>query len=351
MLRSGTLAHMTNLVEPKGGADAVTRQTSTLQRRRLLLALKDLRERANYTQKEVAAHLEWSPSKLLRIENGQVGISRTDLQALLDHYGVKEKRQRDQLLAMAREANKPSPYNAYRDALSPEFMTYLDYESSALRVRIFEPLLIPGLLQIRAYAESVVRAYAADTDSEVLMQQRVEARIRRQDLLEGSDSPEFYFIVDEAALHRMVGIEADGAGPETMIDQLEHLKVINKRDNVHIRVVPFAAGAHRGLTGPFFHLEFPPEVHLPDIAYLENARGDAVIVESGQDEATTSPYLATFFGLEDIATNESALDEALDLIIAEQRRKVAEMATAGSEELAKVLLHPICAAPVTPPTE
>ena len=65
------------------------RRTPTLQKRRLIMALKEARERAGHTQKEVAAALEWSPSKLLRMENGQVKIETTDLQALLGQYGVK----------------------------------------------------------------------------------------------------------------------------------------------------------------------------------------------------------------------------------------------------------------------
>jgi transcriptional regulator with XRE-family HTH domain len=280
------------------------------------MALKDAREKAGKTQKDVAAELDWSLSKFLRMENGQTNIGTTDLQALLRQYGIKEQRQVAALTEMAREARRPSPFSAYRNALSDAFLTYLEFESSALRIRTFEPLLIPGILQTRDYAVSVVRAYSpADTDDSII-QQRVEARIRRQDLLEGPDSPEFYFIIDESALHRMVGVEADGAGPDTMPDQLEHLKKLNQRPNVRIQVVRYSAGAHRGVTGPFYHLEFPTEIQLPDLVYLENARGDAVSYESNAD---TSQYLTTFFDLEALATHESELDDLLDGIIAEQR--------------------------------
>jgi len=278
------------------------------------MALKEARERAGYTQKEVAAALEWSPSKLLRMENGQVKIETTDLQALLGQYGVKDRRQIDLLTEMARDAERSSPFAAYRAALTNEFRTYLDYESSALRIRTFEPLLIPGLLQTRDYAESVIRAYSPAETGDDVIQQRVEARIRRQDLIHVEDAPEFYFIVDEAALRRRVGQEPDGVGPETMPEQFEHLKKMNKRDNVRVQVVRFSAGAYRGLTGPFFHLEFPQEVQLTDVLYLENARGDAVTVD---DPVGTSLYLETFFGLEDIATHESQLDALLDQIATE----------------------------------
>jgi transcriptional regulator with XRE-family HTH domain len=288
------------------------------------MALKDAREKTGKTQRDVAAELEWSLSKFLRMENGQTNIGTTDLKALLEQYGVKEQRQVATLTEMAREARRPSPFSAYRSALSDAFLTYLEFESSALRIRAFEPLLIPGILQTREYAASVVRAYSpADTDDSII-QQRVEARIRRQDLLEGPDSPEFYFIVDESALRRMVGVEADGAGPDTMPNQLEHLKKLNRRPNVRIQVVRYTAGAHRGLTGPFFHLEFPPEIQLPDLVYLENARGDAVSYESNAD---TSQYLHIFFDLEEVATHESELDDLLDAIIAEQRASATRIST------------------------
>lgn len=303
----------------------MTRRTPSLQKRLLITTLKNAREKAGYTQRTVAHALEWSPSKLLRMENGQVNIGVTDLNALLGQYGITDRRQRDALAEMAREARKQSPFAAYRSALSEAFLTYLEFESSALRIRTFEPLLIPGILQTRDYAESVVRQYSAEDTDETVLQQRVEARMRRQDLLEGPDSPEFYFILDESALHRMVGVETDGSGPQTMPNQLEHLKKLNKRENVRIQVVRFTAGAHRGLTGPFFHLEFPPDIQLPDLVYLENASGDAVSYENSAD---TSQYLNTFFNLEDVATHESELDSLLDKIIAEQQANLRTLPSA-----------------------
>jgi transcriptional regulator with XRE-family HTH domain len=290
----------------------VNRQTPTLQRRRLVLALKEARERAQYTQKAVATALDWSPSKLLRIENGQVSISTTDLHALLQQYQVRDRRQIEAMSEMAKEARKPSPFVAYRTALTEAFANYLDYESSALRIRTFENVLIPGILQTREYAESVVRAYSSPETSESLIQQRIEARLKRQELLHGPDSPDFYFIVDESALRRVVGVEPSGAGPETMLNQLEHLKTVAKMPNVHLQIVPFTAGAYGGLTGPFSLLEFAPEVQLSEILYLENARGDAVNIEQPD---VTGPYMSTFFGLEDTAIHESQLEPFLDRVI------------------------------------
>jgi transcriptional regulator with XRE-family HTH domain len=288
------------------------------------MALRDAREKTGKTQKDVAAELEWSLSKFLRMENGQTNISTTDLQALMRHYGIKEQRQVTSMTEMARDARQSSPFSAYGHALSDAFKTYLEFESSALRIRTFEPLLIPGILQTRDYAVSVVRAYSPADMDESLIQQRVEARRRRQDLLEVPDAPEFYFIIDEAALHRLVGIEADGAGPDTMPEQLEHLKKLNQRPNVRIQVVRYSAGAHRGLTGPFYHLELPPEIQLPDLVYLENARGDAVRYENDDE---TRQYLQTFFDLEEVATPEEALDDLLDEIIAQQRASAPQIPT------------------------
>src|SRR4051794_41070755 len=124
-----------------------------MQRRRLRVELRRARAAAGYTQRDVAEALDWSYSKLLRIENGQVGVSRTDLKALLDHYLITDEGQLKAFAQLARDGRR-QPWSAYRDVLNPDYMIYLGHEGSASTIRHFEQLVIPGLLQTEAYART-----------------------------------------------------------------------------------------------------------------------------------------------------------------------------------------------------
>jgi transcriptional regulator with XRE-family HTH domain len=111
-------------------------------RRRLRTELRRARDDAQKTQRDVAEALFWSPSKVIRIESGQTGVSVTDLKALLDFYGVQDDAKVAELVEMARRSRK-QPWSQYRDVVTAEGATYYGYEASASIVRQFEPLLIP----------------------------------------------------------------------------------------------------------------------------------------------------------------------------------------------------------------
>ncbi|MFC7280246.1 helix-turn-helix domain-containing protein [Paractinoplanes rhizophilus] len=97
----------------------------TVQRRRLRIELRKARSDTGLSQKQVAEELGWSPSKLLRIENGQVGISRTDLRALLDLYEITDSAQIKTFVEMAQQGRRQQAWSQYRDVLYPEYMAYL----------------------------------------------------------------------------------------------------------------------------------------------------------------------------------------------------------------------------------
>ena len=121
-------------------------ESATL-RRRLTAELRRLRAQAKLTQRQVADELDWSPSKVIRIEQGTVRIGVTDLQALLNLYQVTEPAMVADLTSMARESKK-LPFSEYREAVGPEGVRYFQYEAAATIIRQVEPLLIPGLLQV-----------------------------------------------------------------------------------------------------------------------------------------------------------------------------------------------------------
>lgn len=239
-------------------------QGSVIQRGRLTRELRRIRKDAGMTQEQVAASMEWSLSKLIRIEGGGVSISVSDLRSLLAHYQIADENYVDELVGLARAARQRSWFTAFRDITSPQYVTFVGYEAAASVVRQFEPTLIPGQLQTEEYARAVTLEYAADR-----VDKMVEIRIRRQEVLE-EPRRLFFFILDEAAIRRQVGAPTN---PGIMRRQLRKLIEISRQPNITLEIVPFSAGVHPGMKGPFTLLEFPGDDE--DVLYLENARGGA----------------------------------------------------------------------------
>jgi transcriptional regulator with XRE-family HTH domain len=170
----------------------VQEQDPTVQRRRLRVELRNARDAAGLRQAEVANAMEWSLSKLMRIERGEVSVSTNDLKALLSHYGVKDKGKVNELLELARSARGSSFYDQYTDVLKLGFKEYLAYEASASVIRQYEPVLIPGLLQTEEYARGLfvdmARADPETTDKAWTVRQH------RQDLVDRETPPEMRYV-------------------------------------------------------------------------------------------------------------------------------------------------------------
>ena len=266
-------------------------------RRKLRADLKRLRTARDLTQRNVAERLDWSQSKVIRIENGQVAVGVTDLEALLRLYGVDDRATIDSMVEMAR-GSKRLPFTDYKDILPPETLRYFAYESSASIVRQVEPLLIPGLLQTEEYARALLGSWGFEKS---LIDQIWASRLERQELLERADPPEMFFIMDEAAVRRPVG------GDGVMGHQRAKLLELSTHPKISIQVVPFDVGAHVGLRGPFIYLEVPGPDDT-DVLYLEGQKGDYVFRD---EEDVTGLYLETFFALEKIAAPATDLEKVL----------------------------------------
>jgi transcriptional regulator with XRE-family HTH domain len=231
-----------------------------VQRRRLRTELRRARLDAELTQEQVATAMDWSLSKLIRIENGTVGISTNDLKAILSYYEITDDKRTTEMLGLARGARERSWWSAYRDA-SPRLIQLIEYESASFIIRNFQPMLIPGLLQTEEYATTTIRSLAPQISAEDA-KLRVEIRMKRQQLLRQSEMPLMFFIMDEAAVRRVVG------GQEVMRRQLQQLLDESDKSTVTVEIVPFSAGSHPGMTGPFMLFEFPDAAD-DDALYLE----------------------------------------------------------------------------------
>jgi transcriptional regulator with XRE-family HTH domain len=155
------------------------------------------------------------------------------------------------------------------------FAGWPDKEGQARRLRSFEPLVVPGLLQTEAYARAILSTRMGATREE--LDEAVAGRMERQRILEREHPPELWVILDEAVLRRPVG------GPEVMREQLVCLAGAGQRPNVAIQVVPFGAGAHEGLRGGAFVVaDFDG---ASAVAYQDAASSGQIIEDAAEVDA------------------------------------------------------------------
>jgi transcriptional regulator with XRE-family HTH domain len=184
-------------------------RSAALQRRRLGRELRSLRRAAGLSQTEVGAELYRSSATVSRVERGRVGVTPRDVRDMLRLYGVEDQRQ--ELVHLALEARKrDSFWQAYGD-VPPEHRTYVELEQSAVSIRQYECLAVPGLLQSRDYATALSKAIFPNATARHVAQ-HVELRLSRQALLVDDDPPRFEAVLDEGVL-RVLGGRADGERP------------------------------------------------------------------------------------------------------------------------------------------
>jgi transcriptional regulator with XRE-family HTH domain len=246
----------------------------TVRGRRLRYELRRLREQAGLTRDETARRLDWSGSKISRIETGQSRAQTGDVRDLLDVYGVTGDHA-EALVQLAREARKRGWWTAYNDVFTG---TYVGLEAEASAMRTYEPQIIPGLLETEDYTRALIRAGLVRADPDEI-ERRVQARMARQEILTRPDAPEIWAVLDEPAVRRPVG------GPAVMNAQLRHLIDVTAAPNstITLQILPLAVGSHPGLSGPFVILDFPSSED-PPVVYLETATDGLYLEETAETE-------------------------------------------------------------------
>jgi transcriptional regulator with XRE-family HTH domain len=267
-----------------------------------------LRKEKVLTQQQVARELEWSTSKLIRVEGGASSITKVDLDALLSKYGVTSESRRERLHSLNRGAKERGWWDRYRDFVSPAYLHYVGLEAGAAFIRQFQIGFIPGLLQTPEYAEAVT----VNSVEAIRVAAIVGLRLQRQsELAQRDPRPRQYHVVDEAVIRRHVGIAKD---PNIMPSQLREIADKAEQDDlVTVRVIPFKAGAHRGLQGPFTLLEF--DGGLSDLLYIDTGRAEFASMVQGDDPGIAE-YRDDF---EVLLEATLSAEESIDLI-----RNVAE---------------------------
>ncbi|WP_130800081.1 helix-turn-helix domain-containing protein [Streptomyces otsuchiensis] len=238
----------------------------TVRRRRLGQELRKLREDRGMTAEEVADRLLVSQSKISRLENGRRSISQRDVRDLCGVYEVRDRRLVDSLMQMARESRQQGWWHAFAE-LSPGYSVYIGLEMDAASLRVYEPQVVPGLLQTTDYAMAVISGALPEV-ARSDVERRVEVRTRRQERVRDERRPlRLWAVVDEAALRRQVG------GPATMAAQLRYLVAVSELPHVTLQVMPFESGAHPGVNGQYAIMEFP-EANDSTVVYLEGVTND-----------------------------------------------------------------------------
>ena len=245
----------------------------TVRLRRLAAELRRLRGESGFSREHVEEQTGVNEGTLYRLETARARPQKRTLLALLDLYSVSDPLRSD-LLDLARSAGDQGWARPYHWQLPGEYAAYISFEAEARAVHNYESLFIPGLLQTEEYSRAMIKG-ALPTATQAETDERVKARVERQELLEGGEALELWAVVDEAAIRRVVG------GRQVMAAQLLQVIEMVQRPNITLQVVTFETGAHSGMPGPFVHMEFRSELD-PELIYVDTLAGD-IFLEADDD--------------------------------------------------------------------
>jgi transcriptional regulator with XRE-family HTH domain len=261
--------------------------------------LRRYREQLGYRLDDAARVLECDRSKISRIETGQRGIRAKELRELLTEYGVGVQEQHT-LACIAHPGSRHGWWLPYTAILPGTLLDFIILEAAASQIMVYQPQLVPDLLQIPEYA----RAFA-DVDPCLSADARdpmTEAILTRQRMILGGRQTELAVVIGEAALHQVAG------GTGVMRAQLAQLaQACGDSSQVTCQVLRYSQGADViANAGPFTILRFAGTyglgvVHLP-------APSGGVLLDSPHDVAC---YLKVFTHLRAAALTPTASAQLL----------------------------------------
>jgi transcriptional regulator with XRE-family HTH domain len=223
------------------------------------------RSNAGLSPEQLGARIFLSGSQIRKIEAGRRTATRSLATAC---EGIPELGCNGALTELYDQLSEFLKQHAYPGW----FEEWPDKETLASRLRTFQPMVVPGLLQTEAYARAILSTKIGMTADELDV--TVGARMERQQILTRGKPPEFWGIVDEAVLCRPVG------DSEVMRGQMRFLAEAARLPHVVIQVIPLAAGAHEGLRGAGFIVADFDE--SPAIAYQDTATTGQIVEEAAE---------------------------------------------------------------------
>ena len=235
-------------------------RSPTVRRRELGVLLRALRTQKGLTVEQAAERLMFSMSKLSRIETGHGAATPRDIRDLCDLYDVTDEDERDRMMTLAREGKRQAWWHSY----DLTYETYVGLEAEAVSISEFKSSVMPGLLQTADYAraghEGTMPRLSPDQ-----IELQIEAKLTRQRILSQDNPPRFIAVLDEAALHRVVG------GRRVMAAQLGKILEMSALPDIVVQVLPYEVGAHPGVESNFTILELPSPT--PGVVFVEGLIG------------------------------------------------------------------------------
>jgi len=248
----------------------VTGTSPTARQRELGTRLRGLRNEHNLTVEDVAEKLLCSATKISRLETGARRPSLRDVRDSCAIYEVDASTSAE-LMSLAKEARAAGWWTQYDDLnLDP----LIGLEDAATTITCYSMFYMPGLLQTQEYAQGIISIVAPKMDPHVV-QQRVDARLRRQQLLSRDSGPQYNVLLDENVIRRGVG------DPELIAAQLEKVLETIDAGRAVVQVIPFSAGAYATADGYFVLLEFEGRADLWPVVYIEGLAGNQYLDRKG----------------------------------------------------------------------
>ncbi|MEO6083848.1 MAG: helix-turn-helix transcriptional regulator [Umezawaea sp.] len=242
----------------------------TVRSRRLGTRLAAYRADKRMSGATVAEGLGIQQPHWSKIETGKAKLSPEQLRRAVELLGVPDD-VAEQLEELRQRADEQGWWQEFGDLLSEPVEMLIELEASAERILGYDGAVMPGLLQVRRYAERIITASAphlrvGDID------RYLELRMRRQQRL--ADGMTLRAVVSEAAVRQQIG------GREVYLEQLRHIVTVTQTMNVSVQVVPFTSDAHAALTDNFVIIEWPDEAD-PQAVYVDGQTSWAVHERAG----------------------------------------------------------------------
>jgi len=278
-------------------------RSPTVRRRELGALLRKLRLEKGLTVEQAAERLLFSMSKLSRMETGHGVAGPRDIRDLCELYDVTDEAERDHLQKLAAEGKRQAWWQSY----DLDYATYVGLEAEAVAISAFQSSVVHGLLQTADYAraghEGAMPRLGPDQ-----IEMQIEAKLTRQRILTRDNPPRFTVVLDEAALHRVVG------GRPVMAAQLAKILDMSALPNVTVQVLPFHVGAHPAVESNFTILELPSPT--PGVVFVEGLIGSTYL----DRDDDLNRYKAIYRELEAIALSPQGSFELIRQFLRDYKR-------------------------------
>jgi len=263
----------------------------TVARRRVRMALREAREAAGYTQLQVADEMEWSLSKVIRIENGDVSIAPNDLKPLLGFLRVKDRARVAELVEaakIARTRQRQAWYQKpeYRAHLTDALLRLIEYETEANFIHSYSVFHVPGPLQVQEYSTALIETWSEEIQPEQIKFRLAARKLRHEAIIARAGSLRIAVLLDESVFRRPVG------GSSVLKSQLQELLWMSETGLVRMRVLKFDAEVPMSYNAGFDILFLGADGDLSNaVMYRETGLTDEILedVAIGRANATGPP--------------------------------------------------------------